>query len=243
MISVGATDEDGTAAPSDDTLADFSSRGVTQDGIAKPDVLAPGAHIVSTLAAGSDVLRAVPGVRRRRRVLQDGRHLDGRPGRRRRRRAGPAGPPGPNPDQVKALLVDAANTTSDGRPRSATSAEAVAANPGRGRQPGRRAERRVAAALAAAGAGPDPRHLDQGDLDARPRWTKATWTKATWTKASWTGGVAAPWARATWTCDGCDADTTAAADDSASLTKSTWSKSTWSKSTWSKSSWSSVPEW
>ena len=39
--------------PGDDVTAAFSSRGVTQDGVAKPDVLAPGAHIVAPLATGS----------------------------------------------------------------------------------------------------------------------------------------------------------------------------------------------
>ena len=53
MISVGATDELGTPDPSDDVTAAFSSRGVTQDGAAKPEVLAPGAHIVAPLAIGS----------------------------------------------------------------------------------------------------------------------------------------------------------------------------------------------
>jgi serine protease AprX len=53
VISVGATDELGTPDPSDDVTAAFSSRGVTQDGAAKPEVLAPGAHIVAPLSVGS----------------------------------------------------------------------------------------------------------------------------------------------------------------------------------------------
>ncbi|MDQ1741224.1 MAG: hypothetical protein QOE53_2876, partial [Pseudonocardiales bacterium] len=52
-ISVGATDEMSTLEPSDDTIAAFSSRGITQDGVAKPDVVAPGARIVAPLAMGS----------------------------------------------------------------------------------------------------------------------------------------------------------------------------------------------
>jgi serine protease AprX len=52
-ISVGATDELGTPDPSDDVTTPESSRGVTQDGATKPDVLAPGAHIVAPLAMGS----------------------------------------------------------------------------------------------------------------------------------------------------------------------------------------------
>src|SRR5579884_206844 len=43
-ITVGAVDDEGTRTPNDDVLASWSSRGVTQDGFAKPDVLAPGAH-------------------------------------------------------------------------------------------------------------------------------------------------------------------------------------------------------
>jgi serine protease AprX len=53
VISVGATDETNSFDPSDDTVAPFSSRGITQDGVAKPDVVAPGVRIVAPLAIGS----------------------------------------------------------------------------------------------------------------------------------------------------------------------------------------------
>ncbi len=53
VITVGATDDNGTASIADDRLATFSSFGPTQDGFAKPDFVAPGRHIVTTLAAGS----------------------------------------------------------------------------------------------------------------------------------------------------------------------------------------------
>jgi serine protease AprX len=53
VITVGAVDDQGTADNSDDAVASWSSRGTTQDGIAKPDVVAPGAHIISTLAPDS----------------------------------------------------------------------------------------------------------------------------------------------------------------------------------------------
>ena len=53
VVSVGATDELGTPNPSDDITMPLSSRGITQDGAAKPEVLAPGAHIVAPLAMGS----------------------------------------------------------------------------------------------------------------------------------------------------------------------------------------------
>ena len=53
MITVGGVDENGSANPAGDTIASWSSLGTTQDGLQKPDVYAPGAHIVSVLAPNS----------------------------------------------------------------------------------------------------------------------------------------------------------------------------------------------
>jgi len=47
VITVGSFDDRGTPARSDDVIADWSSRGVTVDGYAKPEVTAPGVGIVS----------------------------------------------------------------------------------------------------------------------------------------------------------------------------------------------------
>ncbi len=54
VITVGATDDHGTASPADDTLASFSSYGTTQDGFSKPDFVAPGRHIITTLSPNSN---------------------------------------------------------------------------------------------------------------------------------------------------------------------------------------------
>jgi serine protease AprX len=54
VITVGATDDLGTASVADDTLATFSSYGTTQDGFGKPDFVAPGRHIITTLSPGSN---------------------------------------------------------------------------------------------------------------------------------------------------------------------------------------------
>ena len=96
VISVGATDEVDTVDPSDDTIAAFSSRGITQDGVAKPDVVAPGVRIVAPLAMGSAfqtlcpqcVVGELPAHRR---------HVGGGPGRRGRRGAPAPGPPRAQP--------------------------------------------------------------------------------------------------------------------------------------------------
>ena len=59
-ITVGAVDGQATKSTSDDVQASWSSRGVTQDGFSKPDVEAPGAHIITTLAPGSSFASACP---------------------------------------------------------------------------------------------------------------------------------------------------------------------------------------
>jgi serine protease AprX len=51
VITVGAVDDLGTAAISDDTVAPFSVYGTTEDGFAKPDLVAPGRNILSLLAS------------------------------------------------------------------------------------------------------------------------------------------------------------------------------------------------
>jgi serine protease AprX len=55
VITAGAVDDRGTRTISDDKLASWSSRGYTQDGFNKPNVLAPGASLTATLALGSDL--------------------------------------------------------------------------------------------------------------------------------------------------------------------------------------------
>ena len=50
-IVVGSADDKGTASISDDKLSKFSAYGVTTDGFAKPDLVAPGQDIISLLAS------------------------------------------------------------------------------------------------------------------------------------------------------------------------------------------------
>ena len=58
VITVGATDDQGTASTADDQLTWWSSYGTTQDGFAKPELVAPGRHIVGPLAGSSANLAA-----------------------------------------------------------------------------------------------------------------------------------------------------------------------------------------
>jgi serine protease AprX len=62
-ITVGAAATNNTVTRADDRLADYSSRGPTwYDGLAKPDILAPGQSLVSTDAAGSTLDATYPGL-------------------------------------------------------------------------------------------------------------------------------------------------------------------------------------
>jgi serine protease AprX len=234
VISVGAADEQGTANPADDTLADFSSRGVTQDGFSKPDVVAPGAHITAPLAplgafsimcpncitpdlqyftmGGTSM--AAPVVSGAAALLLQAR-------------------PDLNPDQVKALL-----TGGSGSLNELDIQKALAGTPGAGANRGVRQNDVVYQTLVASGMDPTRASWTKASW-TKASWTKASWTKASWTKASWTSKMNAPWAKATWTCGTC----TLLNSTAAILTKSSWSKSSWNKSSWNKSSWSAHPQW
>jgi serine protease AprX len=69
VITVGAMDDLGTAQPDDDAVIAWSSQGLTQQSILKPDLLAPGRRILSTLAPGSTLGAEYP------QFIQDGSYI------------------------------------------------------------------------------------------------------------------------------------------------------------------------
>ena len=79
VISVGAVDDQATRSIFDDRMASWSSRGTTQDGVAKPDVYAPGLGHRLQPRPRQRVHRALRDLHRRRAVHPRRRHLDGRP--------------------------------------------------------------------------------------------------------------------------------------------------------------------
>jgi serine protease AprX len=63
VITVGATDESGSAATEDDTVPSWSARGPSVFGLQKPDFVAPGSSVVSLQSPGSTLDSAYPGAR------------------------------------------------------------------------------------------------------------------------------------------------------------------------------------
>ena len=60
FLTVGALDDAGTVEAGDDVVPSFSGRGPTPDGIAKPDLVAPGRRIISLRSPGSYLDQAHP---------------------------------------------------------------------------------------------------------------------------------------------------------------------------------------
>jgi serine protease AprX len=60
VITVGATDDRNTSSLSDDYVALFSAYGVADSGVTKPDVVAPGKDIISTMSSNDRLGREHP---------------------------------------------------------------------------------------------------------------------------------------------------------------------------------------
>ncbi|MCW2949227.1 MAG: peptidase and in kexin sedolisin, partial [Thermoleophilia bacterium] len=63
IITVGASNENGDPQRGNDNIPAFVSRGPTHDGIAKPDLVAPGSRLVSLRAPGSTIDTDYPAAR------------------------------------------------------------------------------------------------------------------------------------------------------------------------------------
>ena len=201
VITVGAVDDKGTGTISDDTVASWSSRGKTQDGFSKPDVLAPGARIVSTLAPGSDFASMCPScVVSNSYIRASGTSM-----------AAPmvAGGvadlleahPAWTPTQVKAVLMATDRAVSGG---SEISLKAALAHSGKG---------------VSANKGLTPSTLidpTTGTIDySKSRWSKSRWSRSSWSRSSWS--------RSSWSCD-CSKTASGSIDPA----RSSWSRSSWS---------------
>lgn len=225
VITVGAADPMGTVQPFDDSMAPWSSYGTTQDGFTKPDVVAPGRYMVSTLASGGSTLaKTMPD----RLVDTSYLRLSGTS------MAAPvvagiaalafqAHPEWTN-DQVKWLLMNTAlvlgttTTTSSTDPitGAVTTASTFNGLPGQGA-----GQIDAEAVVRYVGT---PGYANQGltisehltTADGTVAYNSASWSTASWSTASWS---TASWSTASWST-------------------ASWSTSNWSTASWSTASWS-----
>jgi serine protease AprX len=189
VITVGALDDKGTMLRLDDALAPWSSRGLTQDGVRKPEVLAPGVGLVSTLAPNSDFAHMCPS------CIVDGRYF----------RAGGTSMATGVVSGAAALLIEAHPNWTPAQVKGALQATVVDV-------PGAGGVIDVNAALdstAAATVNLAPNTLidpTSGLID----WTRASFRRASFRDASGSN-LSASWSRASFRCD-CGFDTSGEID-------------------------------
>ena len=207
VITVGAVDDQGTRSTADDSQPSWSSQGTTQDGFTKPDVLAPGAHIVTTLAPNSNFANLCPTC-----VINDdyfqvsGTSL-----------AAPivsgiaadlvAAHPDWTPDMVKGAIANTATAL----PAGGSEINAMAAYWADGSD-------------LVANQGLSPNNL----ID--PSSGAINYDAASWSAASWSSAVdplSASWSAASWSCEDCSSPPPDASGGDVSPTSASWSTVGW----------------
>ena len=204
VVTVGAVDTNGTVSPRDDVIADWSSRGTTQDGFDKPDVTAPGAHIVSVLAPNSTFAAQCPS------CIVDGQYIT-------------AGGTSMAAPMVSGLVADMLQLHPNWTPaqvKGALNSPLTKSN---------RAIDEVSALAAVllpfaplADQGLTPSTLLKGKNGAID-YSRSTWSRSRWSQAQ--GDLDAGFARSSWSCT-CGQTSSGAVDPS----RSAWSSSSWASS-------------
>ena len=263
VITVGAADLKQTPDRWDDEVAPFSSRGPTQDGFEKPELVAPGTTIVATRDAGSTVDELHPA------AVVDQNYFKGTG-------TSQAGAivsgvaalmyeanPTLTPKRVKGILMATAFKTTAYRVGGgsglvdATGAVLAATsdvpNPNAGVLPstglgtleGSRGRFHVETDLDGDGK-PDLVFGEQdvlGDPWDSTSWSSTSWSSTSWSSTSWSSLIAenSGWSSTSWSStswSGMDWSSTSWSSNSWSSTS--WSSTSWSSTSWSSTSWSSV---
>jgi serine protease AprX len=222
VITVGGVDDRGTKGTADDSVASWSSRGVTQDGLIKPDVLAPGAHLVSTLSPGSDYASLCP------QCITDGSYF--RVGGTSMAAGVVSGAvadiiqahPEWTPDQIKGTIAKKDRTrtinkittpegvTMNGTVLDSTDPASITSTTVIGRE--------IALDKVIPLKNSDPAantNLTANTL-VDPITGTIDYTRASWSRASWS--------------------------EAADVLRARWSRASWSRASWSRASWSATPE-
>jgi serine protease AprX len=243
VITVGAADLSGTSDRSDDKVAPFSSRGPTQDGFEKPDLVAPGITIVSTRSVGSTIDQQHPSA-----VVDDNYFKGTGTSQAAAIVSGVAAlmydvDPALKPNQVKGMLLATAFKTAAYRvgggaglvdaEGAVLAADGAIANPnagldhavGDGSLELSRGSMHVLTDLDGDGTG----NLVLGEVDVlgapwdSNSWSSNSWASDSWSSNSWSSLISenAGWSSNSWSSN-------------------SWSGMCWSSNSWSSNSWSSI---
>ena len=218
VITVGATDDKGTPGIGDDTVATFSAYGTNVQGIAKPDIVAPGRNIVMYLPKNS-------------KLVMGQEHGNNRVNDEYFRMSGTSisapmvsgaaalllqSNPSLSPDQVKYRLMSTASKSWDGYNAAQAGAGIVDIDAAI-----------HATTLEAANKGNMPseflRPLIGTLLGSDVNWTSVNWTSVNWTSVNWTS---VDWNSVNWT--------------SVNWTSVNWTSVNWTSVNWTSVNWTSV---
>jgi serine protease AprX len=256
LLAIAAEDPLGTVSPQDDVIASFSQKGTGQR---RPDVVAPGAHVMGLLAPNSTLARQYPN------AVFGGRFLRGSGTSQAAAVVSGAVAdllslrPNLTPDQVKALLMSTAVKIGTPNPNfigsglvqlgaalqapTPTSTQSFPVANGTGSLEQARGNSHVAMdGISLTGerdifgqAWPSAQiAAAEENLSA---WNGGVFNGTNWSGTNWSGST---WSGSTWSGSTWSGSTWSGSTWSGSTwSGSTWSGSTWSGSTWSGSAWSS----
>lgn len=260
VVTVGAANLAGTVNAADDSVAPFSARGPTIDGVVKPDLVAPGIGMVSLRAPESAVDQAYP------EAVVDGSYFKGTGTSQAAAVVSGvaalmfAANPSITPDVAKATLVRTARKALAGRSGAgaglvnASAAVAAAASGKFTKSPANRNLRRsngLGTLVASRGTfhawadvdGDGEPELVAGETTVLGEtWAAGPWARGAWTEATWRS---TRWARLTATTPGFDETSWSGPTwggmgwDAKSWGAKSWSELTWSAKSWSVDVWSS----
>jgi serine protease AprX len=246
VLTVGAVDVKGTAERDDDDVAPFSSRGPTQDGFRKPNLVAPGITIVSARVPGSTIDQLHPAAR-----VGDSYFKGTGTSQAAAIVSGVAAlmfqaDPSLTPDVAKATLIGTAdrssslgnasgsglvdaygavNATRTGKYRYAPANQGLVPSSGLGSIEESRGTLHVYADPDGDG------ELDRvrGEVDVLgDRWNSTSWSSTSWSSLTSlsSGWDSTSWSGTSWS--------------GTSWSSTSWSSTSWSSMSWSSTSWSSL---
>lgn len=237
IIAVGGADPRDTDTRTDDTVADFSSRG---NAARHPDVLAPGRSVVSLTSPGSYLDRTYPAARLSPVLDPEQRFLRGSGTS--QAAAVVSGSvallleqrPKLKPDEVKKLLMSTADPIVRGDAYAAGAGQINLARAARTKRIGGKQDNVAATGLGSLQAARGGTYVydsvtgaaltGEKDIFGQP-WNAAAWAAAAAKQKSWNGGS---WNGSAWTGTGWG---TAVAGGK------TWGSATWSGRSWSGAAW------